>query len=71
MQGSALGQQHQFPLPKASACYRFGQETFAERPGNERDAPKSGDGRTGGSHRDLKSQIGLGSNTVIQERRTP
>jgi hypothetical protein len=47
MQGSALGQQHQFPLPKASACYRFGQETFAERPGNERDAPKSADGRTG------------------------
>jgi hypothetical protein len=36
-----VGQQHQFPLPKASACYRFGQETFAERPGNERDAPKS------------------------------
>jgi hypothetical protein len=36
---AGLGQQHQFPHPEASARYRFGQETFARGPGNERDAP--------------------------------
>jgi hypothetical protein len=36
---AAMGQQHQFPPPEASARYRFGQETFAGTRGNAQGAP--------------------------------
>jgi hypothetical protein len=34
-----LGHESQFPAPQPSGRYLFGQETFSERPGIERDAP--------------------------------